>query len=758
MIKTARKQLTPKRKMKASNETINTIPTQKVSGLISQLHSYFQIYTKMNDSIRTIVKNLNSLHYELDSLGQFTITRASQTILIDIHKRWENTKKQIINAIQKIESSDGQKIINKQIQKLQTSIDRVSQSPPSTPKAQAESNELYLSLQEQINKIIQDIATNDSNSKEDILVLRNDLSHKYEFFFKSSQISKTWKRTVIDDCKLCLDKIICYLDFPSGVKINLPVDLSVITNGFHELLALDFPTGQPKKFRSTSVSNNTNNQHNSIKNAKGNSQTPKVPRSKSAQSDVSKSLSKPISLMKGGLLMKNVENNNILENMNKNILENSQLLPRDNKNNSRIKNVSKSISPPKESISTPQRVKKSRLPKRAFPETPSPLNKQFQNTLSPQISLNTKKQINIQNQEKISSPIGDLLNSPQIEMDENLSSKESEFDKIKLKSLDPFNEDDLLSINNDVLGLRMSPKIEEMTKEEKSLSPTDIAKNLDEIMDPSLEILNKLGIDELINDSDSEELEEVIKIEKGISPSLEKFRNDLVSITNSYNNAPTRENLSNESFEQTLNSFLSKFEDHLPLIQANCLLNALYELVKKAIKSIKNGQQQQIIYALSKIQELISSIEEELIDNLTLDNIDLSILEVGKMIKILSNHLFKEDPTQPILEQFECIQKRLENIRDGNPIHFLNSEIDKLYNMKSLIKEYSEIQKQQIKTDSNEKKKIINEMKVVQQRIVFLKNKNIEPTDNLNNDVELEINDLLNQQSMLIERLSNLEK
>ncbi|OHS98703.1 hypothetical protein TRFO_08679 [Tritrichomonas foetus] len=826
MNKTPRKHLTPLRRVKEGieNEQLNRLPTQKITEYMGSLQQYFNQYKKMNNSIANIGKNLNSMHVELESLSQFTLTKATHTIINDLNKRWEANFSQIKTTLGNFGNSDRLSLIATQFGKLQSAIDKVSQSPPTTPKAQKESNELYSMLQSQIDQSMDLVNLDFQKAKESVQLLRDDMVHRYEQFFKLSQINKNWKRTVCDECRTCLDKILCYLDFPNGTDIQLPIDPNEISKEFKELLSLNYASSKPKKVRSVSVASRCEihsiqqqkqeqqqqmiQQQTPINQRKSCTQIPKPVRSKSAQNEnKNKPLiptRKSMSNTNNEIKTKNSEMSNS-ENVMKNIIEDLQLIPREHSpicspsfsdksdsetpvsNNKQYEKTpsrpsfsstmitqSKSSSNSNPSDPLPKN-KKSRLPKRAISETPQPIAKQtFRSSLSklptkhrnnavttPEKN-NQKQQIS---EDKIVTPsqVSNLLNSPQICSDDEVDN----YNDDEVTTLPAFSG---MMLQENMIPRKFSPKVEK-TQFFKTYSPThagsnnipqhtnylyeqnedNITSNFNNIKNSTKSLKNDFKLEELLNNSDSDEIINAVENESVKSPTLGKLRQDLASITQTQ----IPENLDFNSIGNALESFITKFEDHLPLIQTNRLLDSLFTISKKAYNYVKHSQQHHAMNEINKIQNIISLVEEELIDSLSLDHIDSKILEIGKSIKKLADAFFKEDPTHPIIDQFSSISTRLNDITGGNVNHYLSSEVQKLHSMKPQIKEYVETKQQLLKTQSTERKKIVNEMNFVQQRMVYLQNCKLkgEPVDE---DIEGEISDLMSQQLMLIQKLSTL--
>ena len=316
-------------------------------------------------------------------------------------------------------------------------------------------------------------------------------------------------------------------------------------------------------------------------------------------------------------------------------------------------------------------------------------------------------------------------------------------------------EEEIFSNYNDIVPLKESPKLSFKSQGNHSpvLHTNDNGNtNTNKIKNLSESIVNHYSLEELISDSDSDEIIAAVSAENEKSPALGKLRKDLASITQ----ANQLNSIDIDEFQNALENFLQKLEDHKSLIQANHLLDILFQMIQRTLETIHSGQNRKAAYQVSKIQNLLSLIEEEFIDNLTLDQIDINIFEAGKEIKNLADSFFKADPTQPIMDQFEAIQTRLKNITEGNVNHYLFSELQKLISMKSQIKEFVERVQQMKKSQSSEKKKLLSEINSIQQRIILLNGNKSNPVFS-SEDIEHEISDLLSKQQSLIQKLTSLE-
>lgn len=784
MLKEAPKSLPLNRRIaKTVNDSTPKNPASKLQlqnivDYFFQSYQYFQKYRKISKSLTDIARKLKSIYTELDSLSQLKITQTTKTLLLDLQNRWENVKSQISTAIQIIENSDYSTLISQQFNRVQSIIDKVNQSPPATPILQKESTYMYGSLISQLNNIM--LIINDSNditnSKSLLQNFRNDLSHTYESFFKNSQISKIWKKSVIDECINSCDKIFYFLDFQAGMKIQFPIDPVLISNEFNQLLSSEFPNSPCKNSRAISVTSNAESLDSRYSQKKTITQIPKSLRSQSAQNDIkSKTYNKTSRKnLYSNSKKKNTENATNSENEMKNIIEDTRLLRNDDhesystsKNNSNNDNYDvKNLRTSSNSISsaTPK-CKKSRLPKRTTPDTPQtdvrPVIRgkamtktnscgKPSNPFTP-CRPNPNENQPIKQKESVTSPSQvTLLNSPQIHIKDDYSSSEA----FPTKGIPFPKEEEIFSAFNDIVPLKESPKIS--FKSQGNNSPvlhTSNGNNHIIGIKKLSESINHYSLEDFISDSDSDEIIAAVKIENEKSPALGKLRHDLASITNSENH----DLIDNEDLEQNLKTFIQKLDDHKSLIQANHLLDVLYQLTQKTIETIQSGQNKKASYQMSKIQTLLSLIEEEFIDNLSLDQIDYNLFEIGKEIKNLADSFFKADPTQPVMDQFDSIQKRLEKITEGNVNHYLLSEIQKLISMKPQIIEFVETSQQMKKSQSNERKKLLNEINSIQQRIVLLNNNKSNPVFP-SEDIEHEISDLLEKQTSLLQKLSSLEE
>lgn len=185
----------------------------KLVNLLSTTYSILFQYKTLDESI----------HPTLNSLSQLMLgIEHNKLQKVD----WMQLDLTIQNHFDYLSALDARDMIRAEQESLQNAIEKVAEKPPSAPKLVKESKQAFTLISEQNRLISEEIDQGKSNeAKERAEQLRQDISHKYANFFRSSNIDKIWKTTVIDECRRYLEKII---DFLQLKDLSLPPDYELI--------------------------------------------------------------------------------------------------------------------------------------------------------------------------------------------------------------------------------------------------------------------------------------------------------------------------------------------------------------------------------------------------------------------------------------------------------------------------------------------------------------------------------------------------
>lgn len=125
--------------------------------------------------------------------------------------------------------------ITSELEKLNSTIKKVNSSPPATSRAQRESKTYYKEITASISDIEQNLKDqNPVQAKKLLRKLKTDFLHKYEQFFRLSQLSKGSKNTNSDNCRFSIDRIVALLDY-STMPLEVPDVLEQISVKLKEL-------------------------------------------------------------------------------------------------------------------------------------------------------------------------------------------------------------------------------------------------------------------------------------------------------------------------------------------------------------------------------------------------------------------------------------------------------------------------------------------------------------------------------------------
>jgi len=136
----------------------------------------------------------------------------------------------IKNRIHGLQSIDPIQTLFSEHSKLKLSVDKVNDHPPVTKKAIQDSHSSYSEITQSLGEIRICISNNSfEESRRKLKKLKTDILHKYESFFRLSQIPRNWKSTVIEECRENIDHILACIDIMSGeIPLNPENDFDSI--------------------------------------------------------------------------------------------------------------------------------------------------------------------------------------------------------------------------------------------------------------------------------------------------------------------------------------------------------------------------------------------------------------------------------------------------------------------------------------------------------------------------------------------------
>ena len=224
-MRASRRPLTarPDNRITSSMAKKPSIPKSKQTiKALNSLSNYLSRFEQIDQTIFETSTSLNSFICDLLSFTQ--ANSASREESTEYIKRWAIIRNQLANNIITINNSKISEKIDEDFVKLNSIINQVEQAPPSSQKGQKDSKMMLKTIKTALNS-----ARDSSNKKQydklkaQMQNFRSDLSHQYESFFRISQIDKSWKETIIDECKRIIDRIISFCDIGKETGItNFP--------------------------------------------------------------------------------------------------------------------------------------------------------------------------------------------------------------------------------------------------------------------------------------------------------------------------------------------------------------------------------------------------------------------------------------------------------------------------------------------------------------------------------------------------------
>lgn len=204
----------------------------ELKDLFGTLLEFVRKFGSLDPKIYGVVSELDDLSNELICAVQVRNPKLYTHSIKEAGEKWKKLETKINEIITLANSADLVTLSEKELTKLDEIINKVNCSPPSTPnliKAHAKAFKAILKMTTAAKELLtrQEIEP----LRVQLVQLKNDLGHQYESFFRLSQIDKTWKKMVGDECRRAIDHIILFTDFWNDVgNIKCPPVVEQITN------------------------------------------------------------------------------------------------------------------------------------------------------------------------------------------------------------------------------------------------------------------------------------------------------------------------------------------------------------------------------------------------------------------------------------------------------------------------------------------------------------------------------------------------
>lgn len=225
-----------------SNTTTKTSPlsgrlrSRMMQASFESLKSFVNQISLLETSAVGLLTSLNSIEKAFNQLSDTNIRavpvyKQAREILTHFNQFTETLKSKVEQA----KTQDVNKSLTSEIDNLNNIIINVTNHPPTTSRAQRESKTHSKEILASLSDVSDNISKQNTVQARKLLrKLKSDLIHKYEPFFRLSQLSKSSKTSVSDDCRFSIDRIIALLDF-SSTPLTIPDSLDQINIKLIEL-------------------------------------------------------------------------------------------------------------------------------------------------------------------------------------------------------------------------------------------------------------------------------------------------------------------------------------------------------------------------------------------------------------------------------------------------------------------------------------------------------------------------------------------
>ena len=227
------------------DSTVESLP-QKPAGIVdevkelfSRLLEFVRKFGSLDPKIYRVVSDIERLCSDLVCAVQVHNPKLYNHSVKEAEAKWKELETKITEIVDLANSANLTDLSEKEFEKLEDIIETVNISPPSTPNLVKAHVKAYKALTKMATAAKEALAKGEIEPlRAQLVQLKNDLGHQYESFFRLSQIDKTWKKTVCDECRRAIDRVLLFTDFWGDVgSIKCPEVVGQITDMLEEIKA-----------------------------------------------------------------------------------------------------------------------------------------------------------------------------------------------------------------------------------------------------------------------------------------------------------------------------------------------------------------------------------------------------------------------------------------------------------------------------------------------------------------------------------------
>jgi hypothetical protein len=205
---------------------------------LTRLSVFVHHFESALPALRETSATLNKLSSDVISLSQHQPTSTTnQSALRDVAQTWISVKSRLPGIVSDINSIDLVDLASNEFESLERIIDEVNDKPPTIPALSKDHRNAHKHLTASIKQARNHLADNELGPFQNQLrTLRNEVSHEYETFFRLSQVEKSRKAAIVDDCRGSLERLATYGELWNEIgSVRVPEFLAEITSGIDEL-------------------------------------------------------------------------------------------------------------------------------------------------------------------------------------------------------------------------------------------------------------------------------------------------------------------------------------------------------------------------------------------------------------------------------------------------------------------------------------------------------------------------------------------
>ena len=153
----------------------------------------------------------------------------------EINENLTNFSESLSKKIKLAKELDSQQLIKDEHAKILNAIQKLAEHPPTTSKSKRESKAAAKEIFGTLDDIFESIKNNDKEAaKNKLNDLKKDFLHKYESFFRLSQIPKQEKSILPDACRFSVDRIVALLDYDAE-SLSIPEEMLLLQDLLTEM-------------------------------------------------------------------------------------------------------------------------------------------------------------------------------------------------------------------------------------------------------------------------------------------------------------------------------------------------------------------------------------------------------------------------------------------------------------------------------------------------------------------------------------------